>query len=130
MDIGADVPPGGGLVFYFFFRPAAKGGVIGKKSYKPSAEEADGRISAQIPVRFRQITAALSLFRNTNQGFSFRWKPEVYTRGLSMIQLAARIAKGDRHIHMEFYIFEDDAIGRMVRDVLMEKAKQEWKCDL
>lgn len=25
---------------------------------------------------------------------------------------------------MEFYIFEDDAIGRMVRDVLMEKAKQ------
>ena len=25
---------------------------------------------------------------------------------------------------MEFYIFEDDAVGRMVRDVLMEKAKQ------
>ena len=24
---------------------------------------------------------------------------------------------------MEFYIFEDDAIGRLVRDVLMEKAR-------
>ena len=29
-----------------------------------------------------------------------------------------------QHIHMEFYIFEDDAIGRMVRDVLIDKARQ------
>lgn len=25
---------------------------------------------------------------------------------------------------MEFYIFEDDAVGRLVRDVLMEKSRQ------
>ena len=49
---------------------------------------------------------------------------EVYTLGLSMLQsLLRELGKATKHIHMEFYIFEDDAIGRLVRDVLMEKAR-------
>ena len=32
-----------------------------------------------------------------------------------------KLQKAKQHIHMEYYIFEDDAIGRMVRDVLIEK---------
>ncbi len=37
--------------------------------------------------------------------------------------LLRELGKATKHIHMEFYIFEDDAIGRLVRDVLMEKAR-------
>ena len=49
---------------------------------------------------------------------------EAYTLGLSMLQsLLRELGKATKHIHMEFYIFEDDAIGRLVRDVLMEKAR-------
>lgn len=32
--------------------------------------------------------------------------------------------KAKDHIHIQFYIFEDDALGRMVRDKLVEKASQ------
>ncbi|WP_368147386.1 phosphatidylserine/phosphatidylglycerophosphate/cardiolipin synthase family protein, partial [Bacteroides cellulosilyticus] len=47
-----------------------------------------------------------------------------YTSGASMLQsLLRELAKARQHIHIEFYIFEDDAIGRMVRDVLIEKVR-------
>ena len=37
--------------------------------------------------------------------------------------LLRELQNAGQHIHIEFYIFEDDAIGRMVRDVLVEKAR-------
>ena len=47
----------------------------------------------------------------------------VYTEGYTKLQsLLRELQKAKQHIHMEYYIFEDDAIGRMVRDVLIEKA--------
>ena len=117
-----------GLVFYFFFgRSQRRVRVIGKKSYnrllkKPMAEYL-AQDSCALPANYGRL---ISLFRNTNQAFPFDGnRVEVYTRGLSMIQsLLRELQKATGHIHMEFYIFEDDAIGRMVRDVLMEKAKQ------
>ena len=117
-----------GLVFYFFFgRSQRRVRVIGKKSYnrllkKPMAEYL-AQDSCALPANYGRL---ISLFRNTNQAFPFDGnRVEVYTRGLSMIQsLLRELQKATRHIHMEFYIFEDDAVGRMVRDVLMEKAKQ------
>ena len=105
-----------GLVFYFFFgRSQRRVRMIGKKSYsrllkKPMAE---------------YLAQDSSLFRNTNQAFPFDGnRVEAYTLGLSMLQsLLRELGKATKHIHMEFYIFEDDAIGRLVRDVLMEKAR-------
>ena len=38
--------------------------------------------------------------------------------------LLEAIASAKHHIHMEFYIFEDDDIGRSVRDALIKKAKE------
>ena len=49
------------------------------------------------------------------------WKP-MSLGALHAAIPAARTGKATKHIHMEFYIFEDDAIGRL-RDVLMEKAR-------
>jgi cardiolipin synthase len=49
----------------------------------------------------------------------------VYTEGYTKLQALLReLQKAKQHIHMEYYIFEDDAIGRLVRDVLIEKASQ------
>ena len=33
------------------------------------------------------------------------------------------IYKARHHIHLEFYIFEDDAVGRLVRDALIDRAR-------
>ena len=54
----------------------------------------------------------------------YKRQVETYTSGASMLQsLLRELAKARQHIHIEFYIFEDDAIGRMVRDVLIEKVR-------
>ena len=103
-----------GLVFYFFFgRSQRRVRMIGKKSYsrllkKPMAEYL-AQDSCALPINYSRL---ISLFRNTNQAFPFDGnRVEAYTLGLSMLQSLLR------------YIFEDDAIGRLVRDVLMEKAR-------
>ena len=75
-----------------------------------------------MPIAYSRL---ISLFRNTTQAFPFDGnRVETYTSGASMLQsLLRELAKARQHIHIEFYIFEDDAIGRMVRDVLIEKVR-------
>ena len=52
-------------------------------------------------------------------------KVDVYTDGSSMlISLLQAIYQAKHHIHVEFYIFEDDAVGRLFRDALIDKARQ------
>ncbi|MCD8182894.1 MAG: cardiolipin synthase [Bacteroides sp.] len=117
-----------GLVLYFFFgRSQRRVRIIGKKSYnhllkKPMVEHLSQQSSA-LPMSYSRL---ISLFRSTNQAFPFDGnRVEVYTMGLSMLQsLLRELQKATQHIHMEFYIFEDDPIGRMVRDVLIDKARQ------
>lgn len=116
-----------GLVFYFFFgRSQRRERIIGKKSYgrllkKPMAEYLAQDPSA-LPQEYDRL---IKLFQHTNQALPFDGnRVDVYTSGYSMIQALLReLQKAEKHIHIEFYIFEDDAIGRMVRDVLIEKAR-------
>lgn len=116
-----------GLVLYFFFgRSQRRERIIGKKLYsrlmKKSMAEYMAQDSCRLPLHYSRL---ISLFRNANQAFPFDGnRVQVYTEGLSMLQALLReLQKATQHIHLEFYIFEDDAIGRMVRDVLMEKAR-------
>ncbi|MDO4162774.1 MAG: cardiolipin synthase [Bacteroides sp.] len=116
-----------GLVFYFFFgRNQRRERIIGKKLYsklmKKSMAEYMAQDSCQLPANYSRL---ITLFRNTNQAFPFDGNDvRIYTSGLSMLQsLLRELQKATRHIHIEFYIFEDDAIGRLVRDVLIDKAR-------
>ncbi len=78
--------------------------------------------ASTLPMAYSRL---ISLFRNTNQALPFDGnRVETYTSGVSMLQsLLRELEKAQNHIHIEFYIFEDDAIGRMVRDVLIEKVR-------
>ena len=117
-----------GLVFYFFFgRTTRRERIIGKKSYnrlmkKPTAE--------YIAQEAFEITAEqyslIQLFQNTNQSLLFEGnKVDIYTDGLSKLEaLIKGLYKAKHHIHLEYYIFEDDAVGRLVRDILIDKAKE------
>lgn len=116
-----------GLVFYFFFgRSSRRVHIIEKKSYnrllrKPMAEYL-AQDASSLPVNYGRL---ISLFRNINQAFPFDGnRVEVYTEGVAMLHTLLReLSKAIRHIHLEFYIFEDDAVGRQVRDVLMAKVR-------
>ena len=116
-----------GLVFYFFFgRSQRHERIIGKKVYghlmkKPIAEYM-AQPSARLPEDDKRI---IDLFHNVNQSLPFEGNSiETFTSGDSFIQALLReLQQAKGHIHIESYIFEDDAIGRMVRDVLIEKAR-------
>lgn len=117
-----------GLIFYFFFgRSQRRERIIGKKSFgrllkKPMAEYL-AQDSDTLPDEYSRL---ISLFRNTNQAFPFEGnRVEAFTCGYSKLQALLReLQKAQQHIHMEYYIFEDDAIGRLVRDVLIGKARE------
>lgn len=117
-----------GLVFYFFFgRSQRKVRMIGKKSYdrllkKPMAEYL-AQDCSDLPNEYRRV---IQLFKHTNQAFPFEGnRVEIYTGGYTKLQALLReLQKAKQHIHMEYYIFENDAIGRLVRDVLIEKARE------
>lgn len=44
--------------------------------------------------------------------------------------LSDAIRAARSHVHMEYYIFQADATGRMIRDLLIDKAKRGIKCRL
>ena len=116
-----------GLVLYIFFgRSQRHERIIGKKVYghllrKPMAEYL-AQPAASLPASYASL---ISFFRNVNQSLPFEGNSvEAYTSGASLLQsLLRELQQAKRHIHVESYIFEDDAIGRMVRDVLMEKSR-------
>lgn len=117
-----------GLVLYFFFgRNQRHERMISRKGYnrlqkKPMLEYMS-QPSNDIPTDYSRL---ISLFQNTIQSFPFDGnRLEAFTTGEGMLQALLREIQGaTHHIHVEFYIFEDDAIGRMVRDALMQKARE------
>lgn len=117
-----------GLVFYFFFgRSTRRERIISKKSYnrlmkKPMAEFV-AQESYELPADQYQVA---QLFRNTNQALPFEGNEvEIFTDGYSKLQALIReLMRAKHHIHLEYYIFENDPVGRLVRDVLIDKARQ------
>lgn len=117
-----------GLIFYFFFgRSTRKEKLIGRKGFtrlikRPMAEY-QAQKAFKCPEDQHQL---MHFFRNVNNALPFEGnKTEVYTDGLSMLQsLMKAISKAKHHIHLEFYIFEDDPVGRLLRDLLIDKARE------
>jgi len=117
-----------GLVFYFFFgRSQRRVRLIEKKSYgsllkKPLAEYMSQDVCT-LPGDYDRL---IRFFRQTNQAFPFEGnRIEIYTNGYTKLQsLLRELRKARTHIHLQYYIFEDDAVGRIVKDALLEKARE------
>jgi cardiolipin synthase len=117
-----------GLLFYFFFgRSRRRERIISRKSFnrllkKPMAEYLS-QSKIELPAPYDSLS---HLFEHTNQSLLFDGNEvEVYTDGISKLDaLIHELYRATHHIHMEYYIFEDDAVGRLVRDVLIDKARQ------
>ena len=68
----------------------------------------------------------MRFFRKVNNALPFEGNAvEVFTDGYSMLySLMKEVSKAKHHIHLQFYIFEDDPVGRLLRDLLIDKARQ------
>ncbi|MDR1543924.1 MAG: cardiolipin synthase [Prevotellaceae bacterium] len=119
-----------GLVFYLFFgKDYRKNKIFSQKGLKKiyaKPEYALGLkelITSDIP-KHLQKTARL-LYKNSGAHLYINTKVEILTGGENAFErIFADIERAKEHIHIEFYIIEDDKIGNELRRLLIRKAQE------
>ena len=117
-----------GIILYFFFgQNTRKEHLISQNSLdmltKRSMSEFTEQRDLQIPDDYRTL---VNLFVSQNLALPFKDnKVDILTNGYDFFHLLLRdIAQAREHIHLVTYIFNDDALGNMVADALIDKARQ------
>ena len=117
-----------GLVLYFFFgMNTRKERLISQRSLdllsKRSMLGFVKQDRLQLPQPYRPV---IDLFVNQNFSLPFQDNElEMLTDGYPFfLSLLSDLRKAKSHIHIDVYIFEDDALGRLVCDVLIDKARE------
>lgn len=117
-----------GLIIYFFFgQDQRRERIINNKSYGNLLKKPRGQYLAQesieLPTSYHTL---VSLFKRINQSFPYEGNAiSFYTSGSKKFQsLIRELYKAKEHIHLNYYIFENDALGHLIRDVLIDKAKE------
>ena len=118
--------PGIGLVFYFFFgQDNRRQRIISRRTYKRIMKP----LYSGHPVQDRCVVTpnyqplVNLLNRNRRRPLLYGSKLTFYTAGKDKFDaLLEEINRAKHHIHLQYYIFADDEIGRKVRDALIRKA--------
>ncbi len=117
-----------GLFLYFFVgRSTRKQRLISKKGFTRLIKRPMAEYQAQKAFHGNgDDNKIMRFFKNINKALPFEGNTiDVYTDGTSMLQsLLKEISRAKHHIHLEFYIIDNDAVGRLVRDFLIDKAKE------
>ena len=117
-----------GLVLYFFFgRDTRREKLIGRRLLSQIKQRdqlyAGSYAPGEIP---QEYSTLVSYFKNSALANPFAYNSvDVITETSAFASSLLRELKGAKeHIHVQFYIFENDSFGRDVAAVLMEKARQ------
>ena len=123
-----------GVVFYLFF------GINHRKERLVSQRSLDqlsrrsmlGFVEQQhlhLPERHKQL---IDLFINQNFSLPFQDNQvDIMTDGYAFFpELLKDISQAHHHIHIDMYIIEDDPLGRLVADALVDKAQEGGACYL
>lgn len=117
-----------GLVLYFFFgQSVRKERLISKRSFWNIARKPLRGYWRKPPPELPSWCQTLAkLFRRMNRSMPFGGNEvSIYTEGAAMMEaLLEAIRMAQHHIHLEYYIFEDDELGRAVSNALIEKAHE------
>ena len=117
-----------GIVLYFFFgRRTRKNRHIWEKSLnqltKRSMIEFAEQKQLELPEEHKELIQLC-----VNQNFALPFKnneTDVYVSGYEFFPaLLAEISKATHHIHIVSYIIDDDPLGRLLRDALIDKARK------
>lgn len=117
-----------GIVIYFFFgRNTRKERLISQRSLDQLTKRSMLEFAEQKNLRIPEEQSALiKLFSNQNWALPFKDNAvDIFTNGYDFFHSLLRdIGKARHHVHIDSYIFNDDALGHMVADALMAKAQQ------
>lgn len=117
-----------GIIFYLFFgQNTRKEKVISERSMdllmKRSMLEFAEQENLHIP---RRNLPLMKLFTNQNWALPFKDNEvSIFTDGYEFVStLLYNIGQAQDHIHLDTYIIEDDPLGNLVADALIDKARQ------
>ncbi len=117
-----------GLVIYFFFgRNTRRIKLINSRTISVLQRKEMRAFVAQPSLDLPEGQSALiRLMMNINMSLPFDGNEiDIYTDGYSMLKgLLSEISRARQHIHLEYYIFEDDSVGRLLRDALIDKVHE------
>lgn len=117
-----------GFVFYFFFgQNMRKMRFISKRSLdqlsKRSMLNFVEQRNLQLPEQYKPL---IQLFTNQNMSLPFKDNEiDVFTNGYDyFFALLQEIGRARHHIHIDVYIIANDALGKLIADALIDKAKE------
>ncbi len=120
--------PGLGLLFYFLFgQDNRKQKIISRRTYKRIMKRPQGisprKDSHPVPEQYKPLAHLLGVSNSFHLLYGSRIS--IYTNGKEKFrELLEEIEKATHHIHLEYYIFNDDEIGHRVRSALIQKAQE------
>ena len=117
-----------GIILYFFFgQNIRKEHIVSRNSLdqltKRSMLEFVEQENLRLPDEHRKL---IDLFTNQEWSLPFQGNAtEIYTTGYQFFPaLLAAIAKAKHHIHIDTFIIEDDPLGNLIADALIDKARE------
>lgn len=121
------VPVAGIILYIFFGQNTRKMRFISQRSLdqlsKRQMLEFVEQRELRMPDKFQSL---VRLFTNQSLALPFKDnEAEFYTDGYQFfLTLLQAISRARHHIHLETYIFDDDPLGRLIADALIQKAKE------
>nr|MBP7471745.1 cardiolipin synthase [Prevotella sp.] len=120
--------PGLGIVLYIFFgQNTRKERLVSQRSMdqltKRSMLEFAEQKNLHLPETQRSL---MRLFANQSLALPFKDNEvDIFTSGYDFfLNLFHDIGNAKSHIHLDSYIFEDDALGNLIADMLIDKAEE------
>ena len=118
--------PGIGLIFYFFFgQDNRKQRIISHRTYRRIMKRPKiGQLPpdyCEVPPTYKPLATLLS--NSNHSSLLYGTEIKIYTNGADKFKdLLAAIEQAQHHIHLQYYIFCEDEIGKQVQAALIAKA--------
>lgn len=117
-----------GLLLYFFFgRDTRKLRYIGRRSLSQIQQRSHLFYRSQEPVEYPSVyTSLISYLENVASAYPVAGNDVAVIDNMQQFadELIAAINAAREHVHVQFYIFENDEFGCRVRDALVAKARE------
>lgn len=117
-----------GLILYIFFgQNTRKERYISQSQLDQLTKRSMTEFVEQRDLRLpRTHQPLMHLFKNQNMALPFKNNEvEIFTDGYQYFPALLReIGRARHHIHIDIYIFNDDALGTLIADALIDKARQ------
>ena len=117
-----------GIVLYFFFgQNTRKEKLISQHSLDLLTKSSMLEFAVQKDLKVKEEDKTLiKLFASQNWALPFKDNDiDIYTNGFSFFNaLFKEIGAATKSIHLDTYIFESDSLGRLIADLLIDKAKE------